>query len=119
LAESSGALASLQGETPLVRVCADAQMVGEVISAWTGIPAGKMMRDEVQSVLVLGDQLKRRIIGQDHALAAISQRIRTSRANLEDRTSRWQSFFSWVRAASEKLKRRSRSRICFMAASVM
>src|SRR5207245_4605814 len=71
-------------ETPLVRVCADAQMVGEVISAWTGIPAGKMMRDEVQSVLALGDQLKRRIIGQDHALAAISQRIRTSRANLED-----------------------------------
>jgi type VI secretion system protein VasG len=84
LAESSGELASLQGDTPLVRVCADAQMVGEVISAWTGIPAVKMMRDEVQSVLVLGDQLKRRIIGQDHALAAISQRIRTSRANLED-----------------------------------
>jgi type VI secretion system protein VasG len=84
LSESSTALASLQGETPLVRVCADAKMVGEVISAWTGIPAGKMMRDEVQSLLVLGDQLKRRIIGQDHALAAISQRIRTSRANLED-----------------------------------
>ena len=84
LAESSSELTALQGETPLVRVCADAQMVGEVISAWTGIPAAKMMRDEVQSVLSLDEQLRRRIIGQDHALAAISQRIRTSRANLED-----------------------------------
>jgi type VI secretion system protein VasG len=84
LAGLSGELVGLQGETPLVRVCVDAGMVGEVISAWTGIPAGKMMRDEMQSILALPDQLKRRVIGQDHALDAIAQRIQTSSANLED-----------------------------------
>ena len=76
--------AGLQGETPLVRVCVDAGMVGEVISSWTGIPAGKMMRDEMQSILALPAQLKRRVIGQDHALDAIAQRVQTSSANLED-----------------------------------
>jgi type VI secretion system protein VasG len=84
LAGLTAELAALQGETPLVRVCADAGMVGEVISAWTGIPAGKMMRDEMQSILALPGQLKRRVIGQDHALDAIAQRIQTSSANLED-----------------------------------
>ena len=84
LASLSDDLSALQGETPLVRVCADAGMVGEVISNWTGIPAGKMMRDEMQSILALPDQLKRRVVGQDHALDAIAQRIQTSSANLED-----------------------------------
>jgi type VI secretion system protein VasG len=80
----SESLSALQGETPLVRVCADAGMVGEVVSALTGIPTGKMMRDELQSILALPDQLKHRVIGQDHALDAIAQRIQTSSANLED-----------------------------------
>ncbi|MCU1237347.1 MAG: type secretion ATPase, ClpV1 family [Candidatus Solibacter sp.] len=84
LATLNAELAAMQGETPLVRVCADAQMVGEVISAWTGIPAGKMMKDEMQSILALPEQLKRRVIGQDHSLDAIAQRVQTSRANLED-----------------------------------
>jgi type VI secretion system protein VasG len=84
LAGLNSDLVAMQGETPLVRVCADAHMVGEVISAWTGIPAGKMMRDEMQSILSLPDQLKRRVIGQDHSLDAIAQRVQTSRANLED-----------------------------------
>jgi type VI secretion system protein VasG len=76
-------LDGLQGETPLIRVCVDAQIVGEVISAWTGIPVGKMLKDEVSTVLALEDQLARRVIGQDHALAGISQRIRTSRAGMD------------------------------------
>jgi type VI secretion system protein VasG len=80
----SETLAELQGETPLVRVCADAGMVGDVISDWTGIPARKMMRDDMQNILALPEQLKRRVIGQDHALEAIAQRIQTSSANLED-----------------------------------
>jgi len=84
LTDLTDKLAALQGETPLVRVCADTQMVGEVISAWTGIPAGKMMRDNMQNILTLPDQLKKRVIGQDHALEAIGQRIQTSGANLED-----------------------------------
>jgi len=55
-----------------------------VISAWTGIPVGKMLKDEVSTVLELESHLKRRVIGQDHALAAIAERIRTSRASLDD-----------------------------------
>jgi type VI secretion system protein VasG len=77
-------LAALQGETPMMRVSVDGQIVGEVISAWTGIPTGKMVKDEVQTVLKLEAHLGGRVIGQDHALEGIAQRIRTSRAGLED-----------------------------------
>jgi type VI secretion system protein VasG len=84
LAGLNSQLDELQGETPLVRVCVDEQIVGEVISGWTGIPVGKMVKDEVGTVLVLEKHLGRRVIGQDHALFAISQRIRTSRASLDD-----------------------------------
>jgi type VI secretion system protein VasG len=67
-----------------MRVCVDGQIVGEVISAWTGIPTGKMVKDEVQTVLKLEGHLGGRVIGQNHALEGIAQRIRTSRAGLED-----------------------------------
>jgi type VI secretion system protein VasG len=77
-------LAELQGETPLLRVCVDGQTIGEVISAWTGIPAGKMLKDEIATVLTLETVLGSRVIGQNHALAQIAERIRTSRASLED-----------------------------------
>ena len=77
-------LAALQGETPLVRVCVDAGIVGEVISGWTGIPVGKMQRDETATVLELENHLGKRLIGQSHALELISRRIRTSRAGIED-----------------------------------
>jgi type VI secretion system protein VasG len=77
-------LAALQGERGLMRVSVDSQIVGEVISAWTGIPLGKMMKDEIATVLTLDEQLKKRVIGQDHGLAAIAQRIVTSRANMDD-----------------------------------
>ncbi|HWE00419.1 MAG TPA: AAA family ATPase, partial [Bryobacteraceae bacterium] len=84
LAKLNSDLDDLQGETPLIRVCVDAQIVGEVISAWTGIPVGKMLKDEVAAALSLEDHLGRRVIGQDHALSGISQRIRTSRAGMDD-----------------------------------
>jgi len=77
-------LSRTQGESPLVRVCVDASLVGEVISGWTGIPVGKMMRDELGAVLELEKTLGARVIGQDHALEYISRRIRTSRAGIED-----------------------------------
>jgi type VI secretion system protein VasG len=77
-------LSRLQGESPLVRVCVDASLVGEVISGWTGIPVGKMLRDELGAVLELEKTLGVRVIGQDHALEYISRRIRTSRAGIED-----------------------------------
>ncbi len=77
-------LEKLQGETPLMQACVNSQTVAEVISGWTGVPVGKMLSDEIQTVLALEDRLKQRIMGQDHALTAISQRIRTSRASLTD-----------------------------------
>jgi type VI secretion system protein VasG len=84
LARLKSELAQLQGERGMMRVSVDAQIVGEVISSWTGIPLGKMVRDEIQTVLALDEHLKKRVIGQDRALSAIAQRILTSRANLDD-----------------------------------
>lgn len=84
LAEQRAALAALQGETPLVGYEVDGQTIAEVISAWTGIPAGKMLADEIQGVLALAERLEQRVIGQDHALAAIAERVRTARANLDN-----------------------------------
>jgi type VI secretion system protein VasG len=77
-------LSALQGETGLIRVCVDAQIVGEVISGWTGIPVGKMMKDEIATILSLKEVLGNRVIGQSYALEVISQRIQTSRASLDD-----------------------------------
>src|SRR5271166_1810362 len=84
LAELEKQLAALQGEAGLIRVCVDAQIVGEVISGWTGIPVGKMMKDEIATVLALQSLLGNRVIGQSYALDVISQRIQTSRATLDD-----------------------------------
>ena len=84
LEAANSELAALQGEAPLMRVCVDGHTVGEVVSAWTGIPVGKMLKDEIQTVLSLESHLQARVIGQDHALEQIAQRIRTSRASLED-----------------------------------
>lgn len=77
-------LRTLQGENPLIMVCVDGQIVGEVISAWTGIPVGKMLSDEVATVLSLPSLLGKRVIGQNHALEVISQRVQASRASLDD-----------------------------------
>jgi len=77
-------LAKIQGESPLMQACVDSQTVAEVVSGWTGIPVGKMVKDEIRTVLSLKELLERRIIGQSHALEAIGQRIRTARARLED-----------------------------------
>jgi len=67
-----------------VPVVVDANLIGQVISAWTGIPVGKMLRDEVNVTLNLERHLAARIIGQAHALEGISRRIRTSKAGIED-----------------------------------
>ena len=77
-------LRELQGEMPMVPLQVDAHVVAEIVAAWTGIPLGKMVKDEIRTVLGLKPLLQARVIGQDHALEAIAQRVRTSRANLED-----------------------------------
>jgi type VI secretion system protein VasG len=84
LAKINADLDALQGEKPLMQVCVNATIVGEVISAWTGIPVGKMLKDDISVSLQLEQHLGARVIGQEHALEAISQRIRTHRAGLED-----------------------------------
>jgi len=80
----NGELEQLQGETPLMQVSVDSQTIAEVISGWTGIPVGKMLTDEIRMVSMLQDTLAERIIGQSHALEAISKRIQTARAELVD-----------------------------------
>jgi len=77
-------LDKVQGDKPLMRVAVDASIVGEVISGWTGIPVGKMLRDQLSMMLELERHLEARIIGQDHAMEAISRRVRTSAAKIED-----------------------------------
>jgi type VI secretion system protein VasG len=84
LARLQRELTQLQGESPLVMPVVDSQAVAAVVSGWTGIPIGKMVLDEIKTVLSLGEKLEERIIGQAHALEAVSQRIRTARANLVD-----------------------------------
>ena len=77
-------LRAIQGESPLMQVCVDSQTVAEVVAGWTGIPVGKMMTDEIKTVLDLDARLAERVIGQPQALEAVGQRIRTARANLTD-----------------------------------
>ncbi len=84
LAEASASLHSLQGETPLIYPVVDGQAVAEIVEGWTGIPAGRMQSDEIRTVLNLKAALERRIVGQSHALEAVAQSIRTSRAKLTD-----------------------------------
>ena len=84
LAEEAAKLRALQGETPLIYPVVDAQAVAEIVESWTGIPAGRMQSDEIRTVLGLKQALQKRIVGQDHALEAVAQAIRTSRARLTD-----------------------------------
>jgi type VI secretion system protein VasG len=77
-------LEALQGEQPLVQVSVDGQAVAEVIANWTGIPLGRMVANEIQTVLDLRKLMEARIIGQGHALEAIAEAMRTSRAKLTD-----------------------------------
>ncbi|AVG41155.1 ClpV1 family T6SS ATPase [Achromobacter insolitus] len=77
-------LEAVQNDEPIVPVCVDSSVVAKVISGWTGIPVGRMLADELHTVLYLQDKLSGRIVGQDEALDAIARRIRTFRADLDD-----------------------------------
>ncbi|MBS0554529.1 MAG: AAA family ATPase, partial [Proteobacteria bacterium] len=77
-------LHALQGEAPLIMPTVDEQSVAGVVADWTGIPVGRMVKNEVEAVLHLADSLEKRIIGQRHALEMIARRIQTSRAHLDN-----------------------------------
>ncbi len=77
-------LATLQGESPLILPTVDYQAVAAVVGDWTGIPVGRMARNEIETILKVADHLAQRVIGQDHAMEMIAKRIQTSRAGLDN-----------------------------------
>ncbi|MCX2835732.1 type VI secretion system protein VasG [Microbulbifer thermotolerans] len=77
-------LREIQGETPLMQPAVDEQAIAEVVANWTGIPVGKMVSDEIATIQTLAERLNKRVIGQPHAIEAVAQAIRTSRAGLTD-----------------------------------
>ena len=77
-------LRAVQGESPLVPVQVDGHVVAEIVAGWTGIPLGRMVKDEIKTVMNLQGLLDERILGQGHASSVVAQRVRTSRANLDD-----------------------------------
>ena len=84
LAELQKKLVQLQGDAPLVLPSVDEHAVASVVQDWTGIPVGRMVKNEVDAVLRLADTLNNRVIGQKHALEMIARRIQTSRARLDN-----------------------------------
>jgi type VI secretion system protein VasG len=84
LAAAMNELADIQGESPLMRVDVDPDVVAKVVSDWTGIPLGRVLRDQTRNILNLEDRLKERIKGQDEALRIICRTIKASRAGLSD-----------------------------------
>jgi type VI secretion system protein VasG len=84
LREEQTKLATLQGDVPLIMPSVDAQAVASVVADWTGIPVGRMVKNELQAVLQLGASLGQRVIGQQHGLDMIARRIQTSRAKLDN-----------------------------------
>jgi len=84
LADLQGKLTDLQGESPLILPSVDEQAVASVVQDWTGVPVGRMVKNELEAVLNLAETLNQRVIGQRHALEMIAQRIQTSRAKLDN-----------------------------------
>ncbi len=78
------AMRAAGADSPMVFAVVDADAVSAIIADWTGIPVGRMVKDEIRSVLEIADRLKARVIGQDHAMDAIAKRIKTSRAKLDN-----------------------------------
>ncbi len=84
LKELEKELAEAQADSPLVQIAVEPEIISEVISGWTGIPTGRMLTDEIETVLNMADLLSERIIGQDYALAAVAQMIQTAHAGIDD-----------------------------------
>jgi type VI secretion system protein VasG len=84
LKDAQAKLKQFQGESPLIFPSVDANAIASVVADWTGIPVGRMVKNEIEQVLKLGDVLERRVIGQRHALDTIARRIQTSRARLDN-----------------------------------
>lgn len=75
-------LKEVRGDSPLVHVEVDTEVIARVVADWTGIPVGSMVGDEIDRILNLDENLKKRIKGQDHAIEAISEQIRSAKAGM-------------------------------------
>ena len=84
LDEQHKKLEEMQGESPLILPSCDDQAIASVVADWTGVPVGKMVNDEISTILNLPELMKQRVIGQDHAMEMIAKRIQTSRAGLDN-----------------------------------
>lgn len=84
LHELQAQISKIQGESPLILPSVDSQAVSSVVADWTGIPVGRMQRNEIETVLGLPRLLGQRVIGQDHAMEMIAKRIQTARAGLDN-----------------------------------
>jgi type VI secretion system protein VasG len=82
--DADKALKEIQGEEAMIRIEVDPDMVAKVVSDWTGVPLGKVMRDQAQNILRFESQLKERIKGQDHALHAVSEVIKAAKSGIKD-----------------------------------
>ncbi|MGH0034596.1 MAG: type VI secretion system ATPase TssH [Myxococcota bacterium] len=83
IAKATEELEAMRGEEPLVQVDVDGPGVAQVVGAWTGIPVGKMVGDELARIMSFEDDLRERVVGQDAALAAIAKKIRAAKAGLQ------------------------------------
>ncbi|MBQ4824242.1 type VI secretion system ATPase TssH [Leisingera sp. HS039] len=84
LKDKNAELETLQGDSALILPIVDHQAVASVVGDWTGIPVGRMVKDEIETILNLEEHLAKRVIGQDHAMKMIAKRIQTSRAGLDN-----------------------------------
>ena len=84
LDDADGVLADLQGEEPLIQLEVNPDVVAQVVSDWTGVPLGKMLRDEAETVLKLEKKMNERIKGQDHALLAMAEVIKSAKAGIKN-----------------------------------
>jgi len=84
LEEAGAALAGLQADDPMVRIEVCPDVVSKVVSDWTGVPLGKIQRDQVQTVINFEDRLSERIKGQDHAISAIGEVIKSAKSGIRN-----------------------------------
>ncbi len=86
LAEADAALKEIQGVEPLLQIEVDPDAVAQVVSDWTGIPLGKMLKDEAETIIHLEDRLRERIKGQDAAMSALAEVIRAAKSGIKSPT---------------------------------
>ncbi|MEW6586118.1 MAG: ATP-dependent chaperone ClpB [Nitrospirota bacterium] len=77
-------LAEAQKKRKMLKEEVDEEDIAEVVSKWTGIPVSRMLEGEVQKLLQMDDRLQQRVVGQDEAIAAVSNAVRRARAGIQD-----------------------------------